>query len=365
MTPLRITVASDPLDFAIWPRLDEPGEGAAYIFQTAEMLGIWRRTIGAARRVLPLFACIESASGEPLMLLALGIERRAGGTRVLTFLDGGVSDYNAPILFPGGQQLRTRQPTGLWRAIAESLPSFDIAILEKMPTSVLGWPNPMCASGGAASAPSAHAISLDQSWADYVQSNLHRPKDSRRKRARLAEHGEVRFILASSLADEKQLFPILIEQKTRRYLELNSDGFDRPGYRAYYAAVTEELRGSGVVHLSALEVGGQILATHWGLVWRDRFYSLMLAFAEHPLARYSPGRLLIEHLVEWSFQQRLRVFDLGVGDMDWKQRFAPDRMPLYHQALPANPLGWTYWEAKRMRDALVAQSLGQTPKEAA
>ena len=139
---------------------------------------------------------------------------------------------------------------------------------------------------------------------------------------------------------------------------------DEPDHRAY-RAVTSELFERGVVHLSALEVGDDILATHWGLMFGDRFYSIMLAFAEHPLARYSPGRLLIEHLVEWCFARGLRAFDLGVGDMEWKQHFKPVRTPLCHLSLAANPVGWTYLEARKIRNELRVRGLPGAPPKAA
>jgi CelD/BcsL family acetyltransferase involved in cellulose biosynthesis len=335
-----------------WPRLDRPGPGAHLIFQTADFIAVWADTIGAARRVHPLFIRIEK-DGALLMLLALGLEQRRGA-RVLTFLDGGVSDYNAPILFPAAQRLPAAAAPELWRSILAALPDFDAAILEKMPAQVNGVANPLFAlSEDGASAPSGHVIPLQGSWDDFVAQRLHRPKDSKRKRRRLAEAGAVRMHIAQSQADVDRIFPVLIKQKTRRYLELNGeDGFERPGYRRYFAEITAQLFPRGVAHLSALEVAGEILATHWGLVHGGRFYCLMLAYADHPLARFSPGRLLVEDLVAWSFAQGLTAFDLGVGDTEWKHLFQPERLPLAHASLAGNALGWAYLEARKLRDRL-------------
>ena len=362
---LRVTVAASPFDFGdLWPKIDRPGSARVHIFQTAELLQLWCATIGKARGVAPLFLRVDGASGEPIMLVSMGLERRAAGVRVLTYLDGGVSDYNAPILLT--DEPVTSSPGALWRALTEALPTFDVAMLEKMPHQVLGAGNPLSNLAAEAQPPSAHVVPLQGDWPAFVRTRLHRPKDSRRKMSRLAEHGEVRFVIAETQSDVERLFPVLIAQKTRRYLDLNSeDGFDRPGYRDYYRTVTTELFPRGVVHLSALEVGGEILATHWGLTFNQRFYALMLAFAEHPLSRYSPGRLLVERLVEWSFARGLSAFDLGVGDMAWKQHFSPERVPLRHLAFAANPVGWTYLEARKLRDGLRVRAFpGTSPKAA-
>jgi CelD/BcsL family acetyltransferase involved in cellulose biosynthesis len=341
----RITTASDPAAFgSLWPSLSAPGDGDCHIFQTQEIIAHWRATIGAARKAQPVFLRVDNENGAPLLLLALAIERRRGA-RVLTWIDGGVSDYNTPILFPasrGGVDANT-----LWRKLLTALPPFDAALLDKMP----GATNPMAALAGAPSAPSGYCISLSGTWSDYAAQRLHRPKDSRRKMRRLAEAGATRVTIARDQADVDRLFPVLIAHKTRRYLELNGeDGFDRPGYRDYIVRLTNDFAVGGCVQLSALEVDKEVLAVHWGLIWKKRFYCLILAYADHALAQYSPARLLVEQLVAWCFEQGIETFDLGHGDAPWKRLFAPERLQLFHAALATNPLGWAYLEARKLRD---------------
>lgn len=177
---LHVTAAASPFDFGeVWPRIGRPCSAHAHIFQTAELLQLWCATIGKARRVAPLFLRIDDASGEPVMLAAFGLERRAGGVRVLTFLDGGVSDYNAPVLLT--HRSTTIAPDKLWRALRHALPSFDVAILDKMPELVLGGLNPLSQLAPEATPPSAHVIQLHGDWPTFVRTRLHRPKDSRRK----------------------------------------------------------------------------------------------------------------------------------------------------------------------------------------
>ncbi|WP_395647898.1 GNAT family N-acetyltransferase [Terricaulis sp.] len=350
---LRVRAVTDIQSFAdIWPSLAAPGLSAHYIFQKRDLIAAWLATIGAARDTRPVFAAVDDADGRPFLLLGLGIERRHGA-RVLCFLDGGVCDYNAPILF--GDFGRFGDPHTLWRRIVSALPPFDAVVFDKMPRDVIGLAadvsNPLAALAPHASPPSGHVVSLTGDWSSYVATRLHRPKDSRRKRRRLAEAGAVTFRVARSVTEAQAMLEILIRYKTRRYLELNgADGFDRPGYRRYFREVTGRLFGAGVVHVSALEIDGEPLALHWGLVADGRFYCLMLAHAQGPLAQYSPGRLLVERLVEWSYAAGLKAFDLGYGDAPWKAHFSPRRLPLLHAALPATPYGWAYIESRRLRD---------------
>src|SRR5438046_10506619 len=82
----------------VWPRSQDLKTAQCYAFQCADLLEVRCETIARARKAEPLFVAAVDAAGNPLMLLALAIERRQG-LRTLTFLDGGLSDYNAPVLF--------------------------------------------------------------------------------------------------------------------------------------------------------------------------------------------------------------------------------------------------------------------------
>src|SRR5450759_3425056 len=113
--PARIRGTNDLRDLAgLWPRTDDVGPARCYAFQCADILEVWHDTIGAARRTQALFVAIVDAEDRPLMLLPLGIERRHG-LRALTFLDGGVSDYNAPIVFPVARDWDTRTIGTVWQ----------------------------------------------------------------------------------------------------------------------------------------------------------------------------------------------------------------------------------------------------------
>jgi CelD/BcsL family acetyltransferase involved in cellulose biosynthesis len=151
------------------------------------------------------------------------------------------------------------------------------------------------------------------------------------------------------------LFATFIRQKTRRYIEKNGvDGFDRPGYRAYFTHMTRQLHSRGYVHLSGLEVGGELVATHWGIVANRRFYCLMLAYEACMAAQYSAARLLVEDLIQWSFAHGLDAFDLGFGHADWKLKLGAAHHPLMLYEKAARPLGWAYLNARSLRDRLAS-----------
>jgi CelD/BcsL family acetyltransferase involved in cellulose biosynthesis len=138
-----ITFSSQLDAFAdIWPALDDTGNFSAHVLQRRDWLKVWLAAIGGCQRVRPLFVRVDNASGEPLMLLPLAIEKRHG-LQILRFLDGQFSDCNAPVLFPGAAALTEGAVSELWRQLCAALPPFDAAVFSKMPQWVGAIPNPL------------------------------------------------------------------------------------------------------------------------------------------------------------------------------------------------------------------------------
>jgi len=325
--PLKIRVAADIGDFStFWPRSNALRNTSCHAFQCADVLEVWLRTIGAARGTKPFFAVIDNDAGAPWLGLPLGIERQRG-VRVLTFLDGGVSDYNAPVIFNTAPLAQMPKAHEIIDALTTILPAFDIIRFDKMPEQVGDHANPLIAEGSSPVAPSGYVVSLDHDWKTYSDTRLPRKRDTLRKRRKLESMGELRFVIAATSEEKQQILNAMIEQKTARYVETRGwNGFDRPGYRAYYPAMTQALGEN--IHLSALKLDDTFLAAHWGLHLGQRYYELMPSF-DQSWQKLSPGRILTEHLLQWSFENHKKWFDMGIGDEAYKQEYCDIVLPLH------------------------------------
>lgn len=360
-----VTVASDLAGLGReWPGLGDLAGLGAYIFQAREVLEIWLGTIGLARRTRPLFVAVALRDGTPVMMVALGIERR-GGVRVLTFLDGGVTDYNAPILFPAGWAIDSATMARIWERIVEALPRFDSAVLEKIPAVVGETANPFALIFTQANNDSAHVLELVGSWQDYVATRMPRARDSRRKRRNLARIGAVGYRVAATQGEHDAILEEMLRHKRRRYIETRGvDGLARPGYLAYFRELTARLAAGGYVHASALFCGDTMVATHWGLMCERRLYSLMPGFAGNQWTRYSPGRLLDEDLIAWCFANDVATLDFGAGDEPYKFEFGAERVAFTRAELARTPVGAIHIGVIRARRRLGASTTGRLIKQA-
>ncbi|MGD0864152.1 MAG: GNAT family N-acetyltransferase, partial [Rhizomicrobium sp.] len=351
-----VTISNDIQSFApAWPKLREleKAENArSYAFQCRDHLEIWLETIGAERQTRPLFVSVSDDAGHPVMMIPLGIEKH-NGVRFLGFLDGGVVDYNAPVLFGSAAGLAQADAVALWSSILRLAPAHDVVVLQKVPQYVGDIPNPFYKLAAEPWPASGYFLTLDPGHDNRALQRSTYAADNRRQRKRLSEIGELRFGIARNEREIADVFDTFVRQKSRRYAETGADnGLDVPAKRAYYSALAQRLSNGNGVQLSYLSVDHHIVATHWGLVAGRRFYYLMPAYEAGIWRKFSPGRLLMEELVAWSYDNGIEAFDLGIGDEEYKLKWRAQAIALSGGLFPITIVGRTYCAVVQARGAL-------------
>jgi len=340
--PWRIAVTDELADFVdFWPRTDRARDARYHVFQCADILEVWLQTIGRARGVRPCFVGVFGADGQPQMLLPLGIYTK-NGVRILTFLDGTVSDYNSPVLFPCDREWTTGVVAKLWRDIVAALPAFDVVTLKKMPARVQDITNPLILLHTVPHAEAGHRIRLSGSWHDFETQRLPRRKGGRRKLRKLSAFGPVSFEVAETAEQAITFLNAMVDNKRRQFVSTCVPGFELPGKLDYFVEITRRCGWSGPVHLSALKVGESIVASHWGLVAGGRFYHMMSSHAGGQWEPCSPGRLLNDFLICKSFELGMETFDFGVGDESYKHEYCDEIVPLHDLAEAVSVRGRLY-----------------------
>jgi CelD/BcsL family acetyltransferase involved in cellulose biosynthesis len=360
-SPTRVTCGSFVMDtsddirsfegsWPAMPQLDARKDIKAYAFQCCDHLSVWMETIGAMRRVRPFFVSIRNERGDPVMMIPLGVEIHRG-IRVLGFLDGGIADYNAPVIYDAARRLSRSDVLALWGAICRAAPAFDVALLQKIPRFVQDQPNPLCELAPERWPASGYYLSLPPGEGDRVLERSSYCADNRRQRKRISEIGFLKFGIARSDGEIARVFEAFVRQKSRKYREMGSpNGLEVPAIRSYYMTLARKL-GDGV-QLSYMSVNDEIVSTHWGLIAGRRFYYLMPAYEGGDWRRFSPGRLLMEELVAWSCRNGIETFDLGIGDEPYKLHWRAESSELGGGMHPRTVVGRIYCASVRFRRAL-------------
>ncbi|MFG1691100.1 GNAT family N-acetyltransferase [Gemmatimonadota bacterium] len=246
-----------------------------------------------------------------------------------------------------------------WEHVDQLVEPYDVIHLRKQCENTLSHLD-LCGEGEKTQVHArAFRATLNTSWRDFYEGRVKKRlrADSRRQRRRLAEIGEVHFVSADDEATRKNTIAAMIRQKSRRFRETGArDMFTVPEHRHFYMGLAdippERLR----VHCSALRVGETVVATHVGVADDETYYYLMPSHEAGGWERFSPGRLLLEHLIEWSINNNFKVFDFTVGSEPYKKDWCDEELLLFETVLARTPIGRLYALAHRGKSRMRGNS---------
>lgn len=318
-----------------------------YVFQTHEWLAHWQKEVGQYQNVQPIIV-VASDEGGVLAIFPFAI-RKVGFIRVLEFLGGGQTDYSAPLLMP--DVLMPAKFMVIWNRVLKSIPKFDAYNFLHIPDSLGDCVNPLISLTSSFFEGYAYQARLPDSWDEYRK--ILPPKlraDNSRSIRRLSEMGRLEFKVAKSDAENKIFINAMFEQKERRFLETGAINILSNKYvRSFYFNAGAAMRKDPRIHLSALVLDGEILATHLGVIYKGRFYYLFPTYVGGSFAKFSTGRILLEFILEWAITNGIKTFDFTIGAEAYKEIWSNSQIKLYRIVEPVTLAGYVFtWIQKRI-----------------
>ncbi len=317
-----------------WEHLESKGLLTA--FQTRAWLLPFYKILAPHLNATPVFVLVrDKSSGLPVMLLPL-CSRRLYGLTVIEFADGGISDYNAPLIAkgfdPGASEWRE-----LWRAVKAALGQGSMLRLIKMPHLIAGFPNPLlqCMNATVMDV-AAWGTPLPPTLAEY-DAHVASPDFMRsleKKVRRLAKHGEIGYAAAQTQDEKRAVFDILAQQRQARCDVTGwSNTMADPVYRRYYESVVDEAPRE-FLNLGAVRIGGTVIGTMLALIHGGVFYVILPTYLGTQWQRYSLGSLVIRESVKYCFDHGIGFFDITIGDEAYKKDFGTAPSNLYYAFEP-------------------------------
>ena len=157
----------------------------------------------------------------------------------------------------------------------------------------------------------------------------------RRERKLIAENGTLEFQLESSRPEAD--LDALIRLKCSQYTRTGKQ--HAPLFDPVNVALLHRMLGcndpecSGL--LSVLRVGGRLVAAHLGLRCYETLHYWFPVY-DTDFQAYSPGRILLKHVILIGAGEGIRVIDRGEGDTPAKRDFANEEH-LYYRGLWPSP----------------------------
>jgi CelD/BcsL family acetyltransferase involved in cellulose biosynthesis len=326
-----------------WRRLADD-QAVATPFSHPGWLEAFHRHAGEPLGETPAIIVGRDDHAVPAFLLPFAI-RRTRGLAMAGFFGGSHASLNLGLwrrnTVAGFSAERLRDVLVRAAAIAH----IDLYRLQNMPLSWDGGDNPFARLPHQRGADDVYRLDIGgRSGDETLKGCMSGATRStlRSKEKKLAVLDGYRYFRASTIAEADRILDAFLVQKAARLAEQGIDNvFAEPGVEDFLRATAHAglAEGRPIMELHAIEGGGEVLAMLGGLSDGSRFTTMINSYTLGEYGRWSPGLIIINHVVRHFAEQGLEIFDLGMGYAPYKQFFCKEIEPLADAVVPVTAKG--------------------------
>jgi len=301
-------------------------------FQDFRLLRAWHAHLGARAGLGALIVVGFDLADRPVLILPLSLERGVLGT-IAHFAGGSHTTFNMAMWHPDFIAMAPPEMIEDLRAkIAAARPDIDLLCFERQPDIWDGRSNPFLHFGGQPSVNCCPAMTIDEGAAasDLISNSMR--KRLRGKERKLQSLPGYRHTIAREPADITRLIDAFFTIKPERMAQQKLPNmFAAPGVEAFMRDAF--LRGAAApgsrVAIHGLECDDEVLALYIGLADGTRASMMYNTYTMSEQARFSPGLILVRHMVDYYATRGYRMIDLGIGSAEYKSQLLKSQDRLF------------------------------------
>ena len=243
----------------------------------------------------------------------------------------------------------------IWREILNNIPKIDLISLKNIQEFINNDKNFFLNNFNKTSLTVCYQANFYVNWKNYKNLNIKKKiiNDNLRQKKRLSKYGQLSFYLPINAKDKYSITRIMIEQKHRRYLKNGQSMFEKDKFKQLYLNCNENLENSNKVHISALKIDNEIIATHWGFYSKNIFYYIMPTYDLTKWQKYSPGNILLEYLMEWACNNNIKIFDFTDGYAKYKSNWSNKKTYVHNIEISKSYKGYVFIFFFKIRNYLI------------
>jgi CelD/BcsL family acetyltransferase involved in cellulose biosynthesis len=324
-----------------WRALESP-DSVLTPYQRFDLLAAWQNHIGIQTGVEPLIAVARDARRQPLMLLPLGVQRTRG-VGIAEFLGDKHITFNMPISRRDFLSTASRGDIeSVLNALRMPAHAIDTLALARQPRQWQNFANPMALLPTQTSVNGCPLmpITVDASPTALISNSFRRRLKSKEKK--LQALPGYRYLKAETDADIRRLLDAFFIVKPQRMaLQKLPNVFANAGVEEFIrrACHAELPDGGRAIEIHALVCNDEVIAIYAGVADGDRFSMMFNTYTLSANAHFSPGLILMRHIVDHYAALKYTAIDLGIGTDDYKRLFCKSDEAIFDSFIGLNARG--------------------------
>lgn len=328
---------------AVWRKLESAG-ALMTPYQRYEWAALWHQHVTSRQGITPLIIVAYDDTDTPMFLLPLS-KRHKRGMNIAGFFGGRHANLNCGVWRRDIAHSISAEEIGGALKHAAHLNDIDLYKLVSQPAAINGVVNPLALFSSQPTPDDVYVLSVSGSdGKEALKSCLKNSMISRlrTKERKLMALDGYRYLCARTPEDADRILNAFFAQKAAH---LTAQGipnvFDDDQVVAFLRAGCHLGLDTGkpVIELHALEGGGEVLAVFGGVNDGRRLSCMINSYTLSENGRWSPGLILLTHLVMYCGDHHIGKFDLGAGYADYKTMFCKETEGAFDTILGFSTVG--------------------------
>jgi len=324
----------------IWRDLEAP-QHLSTPYQRFDFLRPWLQQVGTREGLQPFIVIAYDRERRPLLLLPLTLSQTSG-IRSAYFMGGKHATFNMALCNRDFAMEATRADLDALISAIRERAEADVLAFYQQPLRWQELPNPMARLPCQASANDCPLMTIvpNAPPTARISHSLRRRLKGKERKLKLLPG--FRYHVATDEAEIAQLLDAFFRIKPQRMAEQKLPNvFAEPGTEDFIrdACMKRLAKGNRVIEMHALECDDEVIAIFAGVADGQRFSMMFNTYTVSGNSRYSPGLILIRHIVDHCAEHGYRALDLGVGSDSYKRLFCKNNEPIFDSFIPLSMRG--------------------------
>lgn len=312
------------IDFELekeWKKFEE--NGSFHFFQKLDIIKEYVRL-----NSINYFFVLIYLDNKVIAILPLEIYKLFG-IKMLQWIGTKEFDYCCPLISNFEKlNINKEKFSHLWKEILNKIDDFDLIWFNKQPKNIFDVNNPFVIFLDNNDFNEVYSVNLPNDMNEYLDKIQNRKFISEflRTKKKLMSENKVSFEILDK-KDTKVYPSNLISHKASILDKKNIKHFLNEKLMNFYDNLYTNNPNS--FQLSVLKIDNEIIALNLGLILKNRFYYFFPTIFSEKFNKFSPGKILIFNLIEWCISNKIKIFDFGLGDENYKKYWSNNSNSLF------------------------------------
>jgi dTDP-4-amino-4,6-dideoxygalactose transaminase/CelD/BcsL family acetyltransferase involved in cellulose biosynthesis len=165
-------------------------------------------------------------------------------------------------------------------------------------------------------------LKIDGDWDGFLKRHGRKFQyNIKRERKQLEGLGKVVFKKVETQEGLKRYLPEIFEVHKRRWNGFYiSSKFSQPEGQKFYSGIAKDYLAKEMLRLDLLLLNEKVIAFSYSFQWSGRYFYYTPGY-DPDYAKYSPGTILLMHILEDAFKSGIKEFDFSKGELRYKSHW--------------------------------------------